>query len=123
MATPKPPSASLPISTNRLTPPDPAPLVTATDKRGRANLTKWLRKGKTMNAAKITGIDKWEAAWQAYVSALEAYDDSRHEVSRRSSSGHSRLHKGNGCRLRDAIAKLRKLDADFCDRQGIKAWK
>jgi hypothetical protein len=68
----------------------------------------------------IKKIEKWEAAWEAYVVALEACDDSRSEVSRRSASGHSRLHKGNCCRLRDAVARIRKMDPEFCDHQGIK---
>lgn len=65
----------------------------------------------------LKAIDKWEAAWEAYIVATEAYDESRpHRYDR----GWRRLHTGNCCRLRDAITRLRKLDADFCDRMGIK---
>lgn len=68
-------------------------------------------------ATNIT-TDKWEAAWEAYVDAQEAYDESR-PYADAFTRGWLRKHRGNRCRLRDAIVRLRKLDADFCDRMGI----
>jgi hypothetical protein len=65
----------------------------------------------------LDAINKWEAAWEAYVDAIAAYDES---LPRRFDRGWRRLHTGNSCRRRDAITRLRNLDADFCDRVGIK---
>lgn len=66
--------------------------------------------------SRTTAIDRWEAAWNLYVEALEAFNASFPNRERR---GHRRGHKGNAVRLRDSRERLQKLDPEFCARVGV----
>jgi hypothetical protein len=68
-----------------------------------------------MNATAYTA-DQWEAAWEEFADAQEAWDaayPTRHR------NGRVREFKKIARRLVAAKRALRELDAEFCDRQGI----
>lgn len=64
----------------------------------------------------MTATDRWEAAWNLYVNAIVAFQQSFPNRDRR---GHRREHKSNAVRLRNSRQRLRKLDPEFCVRVGV----
>jgi len=66
---------------------------------------------------KHDALEAWESAWSEYVQACENFDACRPD---RHERGHMRAWSNACHRRRKAIAALRNLDADFCDRLGVK---
>jgi hypothetical protein len=68
-----------------------------------------------MNPQNVSA-DQWEIDWANYVDSLASMDRTRADRFKR---GKRRAWNNSKSAHRKAVRKLRKADAQFCDRQGI----